>query len=62
MLTRAIESGSLVALQRAEIRTLLELLEGQEVPPGSEMAQLLELTRSVLAAGRFGGHGTGAQP
>ena len=49
VLTRAIESGSLVALQRAEMRTLLELLEGQEIPPGSEMTQLLELTRSIVA-------------
>lgn len=51
MLTRAIERGSLVALQRAEIRTLLELLEGEELPPSAEMARLLELTRSVLALG-----------
>jgi hypothetical protein len=49
VLSRAIESGSLIALQRSEIRALLELLESGQVTSSAETAELLARARDAVA-------------
>jgi hypothetical protein len=51
ILTRAIETGSLVALQRPEIRALLELLESGQITTSTETAELLALARDAVSRG-----------
>jgi hypothetical protein len=51
VLSRAIETGSLVALQRSEIRALLKLLESGQLTTSSETAELLALARDAVARG-----------
>jgi len=48
VLARAIESGSLVALQRSEIRALLGLFERDEVPSTAQTAELLAAARDAV--------------
>lgn len=53
LLTRAIETGSLVALQRSEIRALLQLLEEGQITTsaGTATAELFALARDAVARG-----------